>query len=64
MFRFSNIFFEPWFTESSAEKETNVINSEHEKNKADDVKRLEQLSRSLADPNHPFNHFDTGNLLI
>ncbi|KAL5237826.1 hypothetical protein ACI65C_005236 [Semiaphis heraclei] len=57
--RFSNIFFEPWFTESSAEKETNVINSEHEKNKADDIKRLEQLSRSLADPNHPSNHFDT-----
>ncbi|XP_060860075.1 insulin-degrading enzyme-like [Metopolophium dirhodum] len=58
--RFSRFFFEPLFTASSAEKEINAINSEHEKNKADDNWRLEQLKRSLSVPNHPFNMFGTG----
>jgi len=61
VFRFSRFFSEPLFTASSAEKEINAINSEHEKNKADDNWRLKQLKRSLSVPNHPFNMFGTGN---
>lgn len=64
MFRFSNILIDPLFTESTAEKEINSIDSEHEKFKADDTMRLLQLRKSLADPNHPFNHFGAGNSLI
>jgi len=52
------------FTPSSVEKEINAVNSEHENNKADDIRRLEQLKRSLAVPNHPFNMFGTGNSLL
>eukprot|EP00102_Acyrthosiphon_pisum_P023885 XP_016661095.1 PREDICTED: insulin-degrading enzyme-like [Acyrthosiphon pisum] len=58
--RFSRFFLEPLFTASSALKEINAIDSEHEKNKTDDNWRLEQLKRSLSVPNHPFNMFGTG----
>jgi len=52
------------FTENSVEKEIQAIDSEHEKNKADDDYRLSQLKKTLAVPNHPFNNFDSGNSLI
>lgn len=64
MFRFSRFFSEPLFAPSTIEKEINAVNSEHDKNKAIDDWRLDQLKKSMADPNHPFNMFGTGTLFL
>ncbi|KAK0078471.1 hypothetical protein PV325_002451, partial [Microctonus aethiopoides] len=59
--RFSQFFLSPLFTESATELEINAVNSEHEKNIADDVWRAKQLDMSSANPNHPYSKFGTGN---
>jgi len=48
------------FTTSATEREIRAVNSEHEKNVADDFWRLAQLEKNLADPNHAYNQFGTG----
>jgi insulysin len=58
--RFAQFFLEPLFTASAIEREINAVNSEHEKNVADDFWRLAQLQKNSADPNHAYNHFGTG----
>ncbi|CAG9861187.1 unnamed protein product [Phyllotreta striolata] len=59
--RFSQFFIAPLFTESATEREINAVNSEHEKNIPSDLWRLDQLDKHLANPNHPYNTFGTGN---
>ncbi|XP_043278498.1 insulin-degrading enzyme isoform X2 [Venturia canescens] len=59
--RFSQFFLNPLFTESATELEVNAVNSEHEKNIANDVWRADQLEKSSADPNHPYSKFGSGN---
>ncbi|XP_034948180.1 insulin-degrading enzyme isoform X2 [Chelonus insularis] len=59
--RFSQFFLKPLFTESSTELEVNAVDSEHEKNLANDTWRIEQIDRSSANPNHPYAKFGTGN---
>ncbi|XP_056631781.1 insulin-degrading enzyme isoform X2 [Diorhabda carinulata] len=59
--RFSQFFIAPLFTESATEREINAVNSEHEKNIPNDLWRLDQLNKHLANPDHPFNTFGTGN---
>ena len=59
--RFSQFFIAPLFTESATLREINAINSEHEKNLATDVWRIRQVNKSLANPDHPFSKFGTGN---
>ena len=61
-FRFGQFFLEPLFTESATERELNAVHSEHSKNVASDAWRINQLERHLADPNHDFHKFGTGNL--
>lgn len=58
--RFAQFFLEPLFTTSATEREICAVNSEHEKNVADDYWRLAQLEKNAADPNHPYNKFGTG----
>ncbi|CAH1739015.1 unnamed protein product [Aphis gossypii] len=58
--RFAQFFLEPLFTTSATEREIGAVNSEHEKNVADDYWRLAQLEKNAADPNHPYNQFGTG----
>jgi len=48
------------FTTSATEREIGAVNSEHEKNVADDFWRLAQLEKNAADPNHSYNQFGTG----
>jgi len=48
------------FTTSATEREIGAVNSEHEKNVADDFWRLAQLEKNGADPNHSYNQFGTG----
>ncbi|VVC46432.1 Hypothetical protein CINCED_3A022791, partial [Cinara cedri] len=57
---FAQFFLEPLFTTSATEREINAVNSEHENGVADDNRRLKQLRKNTADPNHPFNHFGAG----
>lgn len=52
--RFAQFFISPLFTESATEREINAVDSEHDKNVAIDVWRIRQVSKSLADPNHPY----------
>lgn len=58
--RFSQFFIAPLFTSSATEREINAVNSEHEKNVASDMWRLDQLDRYSGDQNHPFHKFGTG----
>lgn len=59
--RFSQFFIAPLFTESATNKEINAVDSEHEKNVANDIWRIDQLDKSSADPNHVYSKFGTGN---
>lgn len=61
-YRFAQFFLEPLFTTSATEREIGAVNSEHEKNVADDFWRLAQLEKNAADPNHSYNQFGTGKL--
>ncbi|KAM0735141.1 Insulin-degrading enzyme [Formica fusca] len=59
--RFAQFFLTPLFTETLTELELNAINSEHEKNLANDNWRFDQLDKSSASSDHPFSKFGTGN---
>lgn len=59
--RFSQFFIGPLFTESATNREINAVNSEHEKNLSTDVWRIRQVNKSLANPEHPYSKFGTGN---
>lgn len=59
--RFSQFFVSPLFTESATLREINAVNSEHEKNLATDVWRIRQVNKFLANPEHPYSKFGTGN---
>ncbi|KAK0655410.1 Metalloenzyme, LuxS/M16 peptidase-like protein [Cercophora newfieldiana] len=60
--RFAQFFVEPLFLESTLNRELHAVNSENENNLQSDGWRLNQLERSISNPNHPFGHFGTGNL--
>lgn len=60
--RFAQFFIEPLFLEETLDRELRAVDSENKKNLQDDTWRLYQLSKSLANPAHPFNGFSTGNL--
>lgn len=59
--RFSQFFISPLFTESATLREINAVHSEHEKNLSTDVWRIRQVNKSLANPEHPYSKFGTGN---
>lgn len=61
LFSFAQFFIAPLFTESATEREINAVDSEHEKNIPNDVWRMDQLDKHLADPSHPYHKFGTGN---
>ncbi|XP_077296687.1 insulin-degrading enzyme-like [Arctopsyche grandis] len=58
---FAQFFISPLFTISATDRELQAVNSEHNKNVCKDNWRLDQLNKSLVDPNHPFHKFGTGN---
>ncbi|RBR05200.1 uncharacterized protein FIESC28_11410 [Fusarium coffeatum] len=59
--RFAQFFIEPLFLYETLDRELNAVNSEHKNNLQDDDWRLEQLEKSLSNPEHPFHLFGTGN---
>lgn len=59
--RFAQFFIAPLLSESSASKEINAVDSEHQKNILNDSWRKYQLSKYLSKQGHPYNKFSTGN---
>jgi insulysin len=59
--RFGQFFICPLFLEDTLDREIKAVDSENKKNLQNDTWRLHQLSKALANPNHPYCHFSTGN---
>ena len=59
--RFAEMFCEPLFDALTVSNEMTIVDEEHNKNKQDDLWRMDQLHKSLSNPEHPYNHFGTGN---
>lgn len=60
--RFSQFFLTPLLTESCTDREMKAVNSENEKNLANDFWRAMQLERSLSKPGHSYGKFGTGSI--
>ncbi|KAI9316323.1 Metalloenzyme, LuxS/M16 peptidase-like protein [Dichotomocladium elegans] len=60
--RFSRFFIDPLFSESCTDRELRAVDSEHKKNLQSDCWRIAQVEKTLSNPNHPWRHFETGNL--
>lgn len=58
---FANFFVSPLFTESGTSREVQAVDSENSKNLTADVRRRLQILKALADPNHYYSTFTTGN---
>ncbi|CAM9761849.1 unnamed protein product [Ascophyllum nodosum] len=58
---FSQFFVSPLLTESSTGRELMAVDSEDSKNRTNDSRRLLQVLKALADPDHPYSKFSTGN---
>eukprot|EP01124_Arcella_intermedia_P015225 TRINITY_DN21730_c0_g1_i1.p1 TRINITY_DN21730_c0_g1~~TRINITY_DN21730_c0_g1_i1.p1 ORF type:complete len:1006 (+),score=214.72 TRINITY_DN21730_c0_g1_i1:287-3019(+) len=59
---FAQFFIDPLFTVSGTTREMNAVNSEHDKNKQNDVNRFYQLLKTVSNPKSCFHRFSTGNL--
>eukprot|EP00667_Euglena_gracilis_P007697 EG_transcript_7775 len=60
--RLAQCFVAPLLRNESAAREVDAVNSEYEKNLESSDSALAQLYKHLADPQHPFHMFTTGNL--
>ncbi|CAM9402879.1 unnamed protein product, partial [Laminaria digitata] len=59
---FSQFFVSPLFSESSTGRELLAVDSEDSKNRTNDGRRILQVLKALADEDHPYSNFSTGNL--
>ncbi|KAK7206436.1 a-pheromone processing metallopeptidase Ste23 [Myxozyma melibiosi] len=60
--RFAQFFIAPLFLADCKDREIRAVDSENKKNLQSDMWRLHQLDKALANPDHPFSNFSTGNL--
>ena len=60
--RFAQFFICPLFLKEALDRELKSVDSENKKNLQSDTWRFTQLDKSLSNPNHPHQHFSTGNL--
>jgi insulysin len=58
---FSQFFVAPLFTQSGTTREVNAVDSENSKNLTSDARRRLQVLKALADQNHYYSKFTTGN---
>ena len=58
---FSQFFVCPLFTTSGTVREVNAVDSENSRNMATDARRRLQILKALADPEHHYSKFSTGN---
>ncbi|KAL1897206.1 hypothetical protein Cpir12675_002463 [Ceratocystis pirilliformis] len=61
---FAQFFICPLFLSETLDRELKAVDSENKKNLQSDVWRLHQLDKALANPNHPYCHFSTGNFEV
>ena len=59
--RFAQFFIAPLFNPEFTSREIQAVNNEHVKNLQNDMWRQYQLLSTFFDPEHPENHFGTGN---
>ncbi|KAG8889415.1 Insulinase (Peptidase M16) [Tulasnella sp. 332] len=59
--RFSTFFISPLFSESCTNRELNAVDSEHKKNRQNDMWRMFQLSKEQSKADHPWHKFGSGN---
>lgn len=60
--RFASFFKEPLFNPSGVSRERQAVNQEHAKNIENDGTRLLHVDKALANPDHPYHQFATGNI--
>mmetsp|Transcript_8737 Transcript_8737/g.13052 ORF Transcript_8737/g.13052 Transcript_8737/m.13052 type:complete len:1078 (-) Transcript_8737:171-3404(-) len=58
--RFAQFFISPLFNPSATDREINAIDSEHKQYLQSDSRRLFELIKRLANQEHPFTQFATG----
>mmetsp|Transcript_5248 Transcript_5248/g.7772 ORF Transcript_5248/g.7772 Transcript_5248/m.7772 type:complete len:708 (+) Transcript_5248:68-2191(+) len=58
---FSNFFISPLFTQSGTDRELNAVDSENSKNMSNDGRRRLQILKAMANPEHHYSKFSTGN---
>ncbi len=58
---FSQFFIEPLMIKNAMDREREAVDSEFQRNMPSDFRRLGQLFKSIAKPNHPVSKFSTGN---
>jgi len=58
---FSNFFISPLFTRSGTAREVQAVDSENSKNLVSDGRRRLQVLKALADKDHHYSKFSTGN---
>lgn len=59
--RLSQFFISPLFDEKYVKKEINAVNAEHQKNLQFEFRRSYAVLKEIANPEHPFSRFSTGN---
>lgn len=59
--RFSQFFISPLFNEEALDKEREAVDSEYRLKLKDDMRRLYQVHKEVANPEHPFSKFSVGN---
>lgn len=60
--RFSRFFYQPLFDPSWVKRELQAIESEFRLKQRDELRRLYQVHKATANPDHPFSQFSVGNL--
>ena len=58
---FSQFFIEPLMVKDAMDREREAVDSEFQRSMPSDGRRLWQLFKSIAKPNHPVSKFSTGN---
>lgn len=60
--RFTRFFYQPLLSQHWVNKELQSIESEFQLKRQDELRRLYQVHKATANPNHPFSKFSVGNL--
>jgi insulysin len=60
--RFGQFFISPLLLKAAVSREINPIDSEFQKEIQNDVWRVQQVKKALANPKHPYSRFTMGNL--
>jgi insulysin len=63
MDRLAHFCIKPLLRIHSINREIKVVDLENEKNRQNDVRRIDQLDKTLANPDHPYSQFPTGNCM-